>query len=197
MTAVWQYATDASASSCGSRAATDTWPPLSVGTALEIIKLRPNGTEATRYPGRVLASSAPWVAVEAWWVSGRVELDGLAFSPGDRLVEYFSPMERFNVFAVSAPAGKLRGWYANVTYPPRLDLMTTPASLTWHDLYLDLVGLPNGNATIRDEDELADADIAHISPDLYAAILEAKDEIWRRFQTRTYPFHDPRLSTHG
>ena len=149
----------------------------------------------TRYPGRVLPAPTPWVAIEAWWIADRIELDGLVFTPGDRLVEYFSPIEWFNVFTVFAPGGDPRGWYANVTHLPRLDGTAIPPSLTWHDLYLDLVALPDGTATIRDEDELAAANLAQTAPTLYRTIIDAKSELVRRFQARSYPFHDGTAAT--
>lgn len=167
------------------------WPTLQPGTALTVVKLAPDGSEVTRYPGRVIEIGAPppWLAVEARWVNRQVDLDGLSFVPGDTLHEFFSPVDRFNVFAVFAPAGHLRGWYANITHPTTLDSTTDPLTLTWHDLFLDVVALPRGPVTIRDEDELAEADLASADPELYAAILEARDDILRRVAAGHFPFH--------
>jgi hypothetical protein len=170
---------------------TTVWPALSPGTALTVVKLAPDGSEVTRYPGRVITAAAPppWLVVEARWVNRRVDLDGLAFVPGDTLHEFFSPVDRFNVFAVIAPDGSLRGWYANVTHPTALDLDTDPPNLVWHDLFLDVVALPNGPVTVRDEDELAEANLATADPVLYAAIVETRDDILRRVAAGGFPFH--------
>ncbi len=168
------------------------WPPLPPGTPLEIVKVAPDGAVAARYPGTVIAASvpSPWLAMHATWVSRVVELNGLRFVPGDSLHEYFSPRHPFNAFAVFAPGGRLRGWYANVTHPAALDTRTDPPRLVWHDLYLDVVGLPDGTAAVRDEDELAASLLAERDPPLAAAILAAGDELLRRFARRTVPFHD-------
>jgi predicted RNA-binding protein associated with RNAse of E/G family len=84
----------------------------------------------------------------------------------------------------------LRGWYANVTYPALLDPTTDPPTLTWHDLYLDVVALPDGTTVVRDEDELADSGVATTAPDLHALILAARDELLARRHDHTFPFHE-------
>ncbi len=157
-----------------------------------MVKRAPDGSEVTRYPGiaHERGDIGPWVVVEARWTNRRVDLDGLSFVPGDVLREWFSPIHPFNAFAVYAPDGTLRGWYANVTYPTTLDLTTTPATLTWHDLYLDVIVLPDGTTVVRDEDELDEAGLAASEPELHQAILAAKDEILRLVAAGERPFHD-------
>jgi hypothetical protein len=168
------------------------WPSLPPGTALTIVKLAPDGSEVTRYPGEVFEAGAPppWVAVQASWVSREYDLNGLRFVKGDTLHEFFSPQHPFNVFSVFSASGSLRGWYANVTYPTQLDLATTPPTLTWHDLYVDIVALPDGTVAIRDEDELAAACLAATNPAVFQMIVEAKEEILRRISERAFPFHE-------
>ena len=169
-----------------------TWPSLAAGTELRIVKLGPDGREATSYPGHVIDCGAPtpWIVARADWVLKPIELDGLRFLPGDRLHEFFSPVEPFNVFSVWSPNGDLRGWYANVTYPARLELAPDPIALYWHDLYLDVIGLPDGAVTVCDEDELAGSGLASSDPDLHAMIVRARDELLRRFAARAFPFHE-------
>lgn len=168
------------------------WPVLAPGTAVDVVKLTPDGAEVARYPATIVGEPvfAPWLAVEARWTNRRVELDGLAFEPGDTLREYFSPIDRFNVFAVFAPDRRLRGWYANATYPTSLIADAKPPRLVWHDLYLDVVGLPDGSVTVRDEDELAASGLRERDPALVAAIVAARDEMLDRLSRRLFPFHD-------
>lgn len=167
----------------------DAWDALCPGMALTVVKLAPEGEEVTRYPGVVVATEAPsWVVVRATWAHRLVELDGLQFHPGDQLLEWFSPHYPFNAFAVHDPHGALRGWYANVTYPARLDPQTDPPLLLWHDLYVDLVGLPDGSVTIRDDDELAESGLLTRNPPLHANILAARAELLHRFARRLPPF---------
>ena len=168
------------------------WPRLRVGTALTVVKLAPDGSEVVRYPGVVMEAGVPppWLAVRARWVNRAVALDGLRFEPGDTLHEFFSPADRFNVFSVFAPGGELRGWYANVTHPAALDPRTRPPTLTWHDLYLDVIGLPGGAVAIRDEDELVASGLGERQPALAAAIAAARDEVVARLRRRAFPFHE-------
>jgi len=166
------------------------WSRLLPGQAITVIKLAPEGQEAARYPGEVVAlcQSERWIVVRATWTYRQVDLDGLSFVPGDELLEWFSPDHPFNAFAVFSPGGDLRGWYANVTYPPRLDDSKSPPLLVWHDLYLDLVGLPDGTVTLRDEDELLASGLRERDPRLYQRIIGASTELSRRFALRLPPF---------
>lgn len=168
------------------------WPDLALEAELRIVKWSPEGDEVTRYPGWVIAAGAPapWVALRANWVTKVVEMDGLRFVPGDRLHEFFSPCHPYNVFSVWSPEQELRGWYANVTHPAIFDGTTVPRTLIWHDLYIDLIGLPDGSMTVRDEDELADSGLAASDPRLHGRILATRDELIDLFSRRAFPFHE-------
>jgi Protein of unknown function (DUF402) len=155
-----------------------------------VVKLAPDGSEATRYPGEVVAidETERWTVIRAVWTYRRVDLDGLSFVPGDELLEWFSPHHPFNAFAVFSPDGRLRGWYANVTHPAWLDDRASPPLLVWHDLYLDLVALPDGTITLRDEDELLAAGLRERDAPLYRRIVDASEELRHRFECRLQPF---------
>lgn len=168
---------------------TGAWSSLLPGAELTIVKLAPDGSEAARYQGEVMGHyQDSWVLVLATWTNRTIDLGGLSFCPGDNLLEWFSPRHPFNAFAVFSPADQLKGWYANVTNPARLDATQDPPVLIWHDLFLDLVGLDDGSFTIRDEDELLASELSHVEPELHARILEAQSELIRRFEHRLPPF---------
>jgi hypothetical protein len=176
--------------------AADQWRELVPGLAVSIVKLAPDGQEAARYPGEIVATMDPgsWVGVRATWTYALLEMDGLSFHPGDGLLEWFSPELPFNAFAVVSPTGDLRGWYANVTKPAYL--LPTEADnarpvLVWHDLYVDLIGLPNCEYTIRDLDELYASSLASDDPSLLESVLEAGEELRRRFTSHQPPFVAP------
>jgi hypothetical protein len=166
------------------------WSALRPGTRLNIVKLAPDGSEAARYAGIVAAGidDDGWVVVEATWTHGPMELDGLEFRVGDRLLEWFSPCHPINAFAVLTAGGYLKGWYANVARPARLDSSTNPPVLIWHDLFVDLVGLPDKTFTIRDDDELQASGLHHLDPELHEGILRARSELIRRFECELPPF---------
>lgn len=178
-------------------AARTDWPAPDAALALRVVKLHPDGHVVTEYPGTLVpdAAPAPWVCVRAVWDNRVVALDGLEFHPGDILLEYFSPVHWFNVFAVHAPGpdGFLRGWYANVTYPTGYDPATAPPTLTWHDLYLDVVAVPDGRITVRDEDELEESGLATADPALHRRIVEAREAILRAIGEGAFPFAADRL----
>jgi hypothetical protein len=168
------------------------WSSLVPGRRITVIKLAPDGSEAARYPG-VIAARQPdaWLVVRATWSYREVELDGLSFLPGDQLLEWFSPNHYFNAFAIFSSGGDFSGWYANVAMPAFVRLNqrddSTP-ELVWHDLYLDLVGLPGGGVSLRDEDELRASPLAHTDPALFETIIEAGEELRSRFVRRGLPF---------
>jgi uncharacterized protein len=173
--------------------AADRWRNLVPGTAITVVKLAPDGRETARYPGEIVATWNPgsWVVVRATWTYATLEVDGLSFCPGDDLLEWFSPELPFNAFAVFSPTGELRGWYANVTKPAYLfpaEAGNGRPMLVWHDLYVDLVGLPGGEYTIRDLDELCASPLASDDPKLFECVLEAGNELQRRFANRLPPF---------
>jgi hypothetical protein len=171
--------------------ATAAWTSLVPGAELTIVKLAPDGSEAARYPGEVVSHHEDsWMLVRATWTYRTVDIGDFSFCPGDSLLEWFSPLYPFNAFAVFSPNHRLKGWYANVTHPARLDVAAGPPILIWHDLFLDLVGLPDGSFTLHDDDELLASGIANAHPELHARILDARAELIRRFECRLLPFAD-------
>lgn len=168
------------------------WRGLGLGQPVVVVKLDPQGVEAARYSAVVVERAADdWLALRAIWTHKLIEIDGLRFVPGDVLIEWFSPHLPFNAFGVLEPAGTLRGWYANVTRPAYLADDPENAGTTilvWHDLYLDVVGLPDGSSVVRDEDELAASGLESRDPELHAEIVEAALELTRRFAASAIPF---------
>lgn len=184
-------ALDTSESSCR----WDVWSCLRPGALVTIVKLAPDGSEVVRYPGEVVTrfDAESWLVIRAVWAFRIVEVDGLRFSPGDLLLEWFSPELPFNAFALFSPERQFRGWYANVSHPAVLEpsLEGGRPLLLWRDLYLDLVALPNEDFTIRDEDELADSGLEERQPAEYHHILGASEEMQRRFAGAQMPFIAP------
>jgi hypothetical protein len=179
----------------GSAAPPCDWASLIPGTHVTVVKLAPDGTEAARYAGEVVATYEPgaWVIVRATWTFRPIEIDGLQFMPGDELLEWFSPQHPFNAFAVFSPRGQFRGWYANVTRPAFLRPANGLESdklpvLVWHDMYLDLVGLPDGCYALRDEDELLASSLSVQDPELFESVKSAGETLQRRFSAALPPF---------
>ena len=168
------------------------WTAYPAGTAVHVVKVRPDGSVSTTYPGTVIdaATQDSWLAVEAVWTRDPIEMNGLMFNRGDRIHEYFSDRHYFNVFTVFSPESVLRGWYANVTYPSWMGVETDMPAIYWHDLFIDVIGLPSGEAFVWDEDEFEAARADFDDPGLVATILAARDDLLGRFHSREFPYHE-------
>jgi hypothetical protein len=166
------------------------WSRLVPGTQLTVVKQAPDGTEAARYPAEVVAvvHDSQWVIVRATWTLRSLDIDGLTFREGDQLLEWFSPDHPFNAFAIYGPDERLKGWYANVSEPARLDDCDDPPLLIWRDLFLDLIALPDGTFTLRDQDDLAASGLDTVDLRLHRRVVAAGQELVRRFQDRVPPF---------
>lgn len=157
---------------------------LEIGTPVTVVKLRPDGGEAIRYPGEIINAPTDWVAVRAPWGQRRVDLGYLTFEPNDVFFEYFSLSRPFNAFAICTNHADLKGWYCNVTYPSWVE----DALVYWHDLYVDVIAYPNGRMLVLDEDELEESGLATSDPTVYQLILDARDELQSMISRREYPF---------
>lgn len=165
---------------------------MAAGDRVRIVKLRPDGSEATSYVAVELPGPFPedWRGFRAEWTMGTVDAGGLVFEVGDYLHEYFSPSAWFDAFALFASDGRLKGWYGNVTWPSTFEQGPDCETVVWHDLYLDLIGFPDGHYLILDEDELEASDLMESEPDLVTLILLARDTMIDRFTGRDFPFHE-------
>ena len=152
---------------------------LEVGTPIEVVKRAPDGSETTRYTGLVgrTRSPSPWIEIEATWTHGAITVSGLAFEPGDALREFFSPAHPFNAFALHSPSGAFKGWYGNVTFPAFVTSDVASPTLVWHDLYLDVVILPDGSMSLLDDDELALSGLPQAHPRFARAIEAARRDL--------------------
>lgn len=152
---------------------------LEIGTSITVVKRAPDGSETTRYPGILARTDAPrpWIEVNAIWTHSAVAVSGLVFEPGDTLQEFFSALHPFNAFALFSASRAFKGWYGNVTFPAFLIGGETDPTLVWHDLYLDVVILPDGSTSLLDDDELAASGIPQSSPLFGQAIEDARLEL--------------------
>ncbi|MGA7671479.1 MAG: DUF402 domain-containing protein [Nitrolancea sp.] len=160
-------------------------PILAPGTPVTIVKLKPDGTEAIRYPGEAISSPPLWVAARAPWEQRRVDLGYLVFEPDDVFFEYFALYRPFNAFSIFTKEGQLKGWYCNVTHPSWVDDQT----IYWHDLYIDVIAYPDGRTLVLDEDELAESRLLETDPTLHGTILAMRDELLRMVAECEFPFN--------
>jgi protein associated with RNAse G/E len=162
---------------------------VTAGREWNVVKLRPDGTAAARYPATEIDAPPGWVAVRAVWGFGSVDIGYFTFEPGDILLEFFSLERPYNAFATFRPTGELAGWYSNVTHPTTV----TEDEIRWHDLWVDVLLLPDGKVIVVDEDELAEAGVAASDPALHQMILVARDELIQLIEDGAYPFSESTL----
>lgn len=153
-----------------------------------IYKLRPDGSLSTQYSAMPIPAPEGWVTARAEWMFQRVDIGYYAFEPGDILLEYFSRDRGYNAFATFRATGEFVGWYCNITHPTTVNDVTR--EIHWHDLYVDVLVLPDGIVIVVDEDELAESGLAASDPTLHATILSARDELLERIARNAYPFSE-------
>lgn len=161
-----------------------------VGTPIEIVKLRPDGAEAIRYPGEVIPAPEGWIAARAPWGQRRVDLGYLVFEPNDIFLEFFSTTDPLNVFAIFTATGTLKGWYCNVAQPS----WTRDHAIYWRDLYIDIVAYADrADVLVLDEDELAEAGVEAANPALYQLIAQGRARLLEMIEKNEYPFTEQTL----
>lgn len=156
------------------------WDRLTPGQGVLIEKVPwEGGRNIVRYEGEIVRSvvPSPWVEVRASWTMTEVNVAGLPFRNGDELREFFSPRHPYNAFAVYALDGTLRGWYGNVTHTARLRQEDGRLVLSWPDLVLDLVMLPDGSAIMVDDDEVDGSGFRSTAPWLVDQMFDARTEL--------------------
>jgi protein associated with RNAse G/E len=124
--------------------------PSEPSSPLTVHKLDAHGLEVLRYPGRLVRSAADRIVLEAEYGRQAMNVGGLQMEPGDRFVETFYFDRWYNVFAVYAGTSRhLRGWYANIARPARLE----ESAIYAEDLALDLVVTPARSWVVLDQEE--------------------------------------------
>lgn len=163
---------------------------MRAGTKLTAIKLRDDGSEAARWPTQVVAGPHGWVVVDTAWQGGHLDLGYMVWENGDVFREYYAVDAPYNAFAVFAPEGRFKGWYCNISCPCEIDGDT----LSWRDLYVDIILLPDGKVLVEDEDELAESGLEARDPETYRMILAARDRLLAMIAEHAYPFSEVELT---
>lgn len=149
---------------------------------ITVRKIQPDGSEAMRYRGRVIARGETWIRIEAYFSRPDVPLPYVTFRTGDRLIEYFYADRWYNVFELyDVSGGHLKGWYCNIARPAVIDT----ESVLWFDLALDVWVSPAGDVLVLDEDEFADL---ALDTTTRSAALAALDDLKARIARGDAPF---------
>jgi predicted RNA-binding protein associated with RNAse of E/G family len=119
-------------------------------TPIIVIKFDHLGHEVFRYQGKQLQRDAEKVVLEAFFGFERVQAGSLVILKGDRFIETFYARRWYNTFEVhNREDDSLKGYYCNVGYPAEL----LEGQVSYRDLALDLVVMPDGRQQVLDKDE--------------------------------------------
>lgn len=144
-------------------------------------KLDHSGLEVFRYQGRQLQRDAEKVVLEAYFGFERVVAGDLLILKGDRFIETFYTRRWYNTFEIhEAHDDHLKGFYCNVGFPAVLDGDT----VSYRDLALDLVVMPDGSQQVLDRDEFQGLEIEEDVRQNALTGLKELQQMFRGFQNQ-------------
>ncbi len=150
---------------------------------MRIHKCDHRGQPRVGYDGELIARDGPRITLRATWTLPARMLPYVTLEPGDVFIETFYTDRWYNVFEIHGPDGTLKGWYADICRPARLE----DDALSWDDLALDIWMDPDGRMQILDREEF-DALLDELPPTEAAsargavpALQDALKDHWRRF----------------
>jgi predicted RNA-binding protein associated with RNAse of E/G family len=145
-------------------------------SSVTVIKLDQKGQETWRYQGNVIERRAHHITLEAYFDREDTDVENLVLRRGDRFVETYFDDRWYNIFEVHDRVDdQIKGWYCNIGSPAALQDHT----ISYRDLALDLLVLPDGRQLVLDEDEFADLPL---KPAERAKAWEALAELRKRFR---------------
>lgn len=149
---------------------------------ITVSKLNQEGQTVTTYTGEVERRQEDCIVIKAIWQHGSLDLGYTTFEQGDIFIEYYYDDRWYNIFEIRNDTGdKLKGWYCNITQPPRI----TAETIAWQDLWLDVWVDPDGRIRVLDEDEFA-ANVGDAT--IRAAAHNAREELCHAVRCREAPF---------
>ena len=138
-------------------------------------KLDAHGKEKLFYTGKVITRNPSQVIIEAHFTQPDQIISGIPFKKGDLFYESYFHKRWYNIDEIyDRDDGRLKGWYCNIAYPPRINRW----GVTYVDLALDLLVYPNGQQLILDEDEF---DVLDLPEDTVNQAWQALHELQEIF----------------
>lgn len=120
---------------------------------IQVVKQDHLGNEVFRYPGHVLTLDDQSVRLEAVFSFEAVPVGEIVLRRGDHFVETFYFDRWYNIFEIHTAAdNQLKAYYCNIGFPAKI----TNGEVSYRDLAIDLLVMPDGHQTILDIDEFKD-----------------------------------------
>lgn len=121
-----------------------------------VIKRDARGEAELSYAGILRERTEAYICIDAIFAHADRDLGYIMLRRGDHFREWFFAGRWFNIFRVSdGETSMLKGWYCNITRPPRIGLDYVEAE----DLCLDVFVYPDGRTLLLDEDEFAELNL--------------------------------------
>jgi predicted RNA-binding protein associated with RNAse of E/G family len=143
---------------------------------ITVIKLDHQGEETWRYQGKIIERQGHQLTLEAFFDRDDTPVDGMVLRRGDRFIETYFDNRWYNIFEVhDRDDDRLKGWYCNLGWPAEFG----EDQISYRDLALDLLVLPDGSQKVLDEAEFKRLPIP---PEVREKALRGLVELKERFK---------------
>ncbi|MGA1794180.1 MAG: DUF402 domain-containing protein [Thermoplasmatota archaeon] len=149
----------------------------------KVQKINPDGSVKIEYTGTLRERTDDFISIDTGWSREPLDLGYVLFEPDDIWVETFYFHKWFNIFRIADREGILKGFYANVTYPPEI----SDGLIKWRDLAIDIWVRSDGGHIILDEDEFEEMEPTQREREMAAA---AVSEVLRMLEGSEGPFNE-------
>ena len=147
-------------------------------SGITVIKCNHRGGEVFRWKAKLIERGDSHMTIEAFFELENHFLGEIALEVGDRFLETYYSNRWYNLYEVHAKGDDhLKCWYCNLSYPAVIE----DNLISFRDLALDFLVLPDGGQQLVDEDEFADLEIPIEDRQM---VLKAVDELRSRFQNQ-------------
>jgi hypothetical protein len=136
-----------------------------MSASVTVTKLNWRGETIYSWQGEVVARAPGYVQLRATWQGpGTVRVaEEVVFERGDVFYEHYYGRQPYGLWQVLTPDERaLKCWYCNISTPAQVGDDT----ITFRDLLLDVLLLPDGTCRVLDRDELARARAEGLDPAL-------------------------------
>ncbi len=154
-----------------------------------VTKLNWRGEPVYSWQGDVHAREGEHIVLRAVWRGPGTACvaDRVVFELGDVFYEHYYEGRPYGLWQVLTPdEDALKCWYCNISTPaePR------DGEITFRDLLLDVLLLPDGRRQVLDRDDLTRALAAGLDPTLAATAEAATRDVFDLIDRRRPPFED-------
>ena len=158
-----------------------------MSASVTVTKLSWRGETVYSWEGEAVARAPGCVTLRAVWKGpGTVRVaEDVVFERGDIFYEHYYDGKPYGLWQVLTPDERtLKCWYCNISTPAHV----SDDTITFRDLLLDVLLLPDGTCRVLDCDELARARAEGLDPALAALAEEGAREVLDLIATGRPPF---------